>query len=500
MLQLKQLLNEPSWGLMKKSLQSQPQDLPSTFREYLRRLGDPCASSRARLAWKALLWLTFTRAPLSPERLQEALSIQPHSTGLDSDFVSPMSCILECCLGLVIVDGHAQAVRLVHFSLQEYLRTHIPKDYYSSGLEELALDCFTYCSFHDFSQSPCANGEGIVARLRQYPLLAYFAAHWRAHTLACSDSPRVQAALIDLLSSDPHRANLSQMFRFVGGYREHYYTAREAASIHVLHVLASLGHLEIFKKALAPHMDKVNLQTSLVGSTPIILAASAGHVEISRYLRECGADPYIPNWYGNALHCAAEANNPSTITLLLDFGMDIESRTAHGATVLCCTTDNDAAGAAAVLLSRGADPMNLHLKRHTNLLIEAVEDHCPRVVKLVLSRQCVDIEAVGGQFGLTALRTATLLLQSADIILLLAEATANAAESSLHRRVVDKLQRVPIAMHENVGAWLMELFRKEGWEGVKDKIVSILEEAEGASRFAELSVEGCEDGAGIEAA
>lgn len=135
MLQLKQLLNEPSWGLMKKSLQNLPRDLPNTFQEYLSRLGDPSLSSRAHLAWKTLTWLTFTRESLDPERLQEALSIQRESTGPDPDFVPSISCVLECCLGLVVIDEHANTVRLVHFSLQEYLETHL-RTIHPSGLEE----------------------------------------------------------------------------------------------------------------------------------------------------------------------------------------------------------------------------------------------------------------------------------------------------------------------------------------------------------------------------
>jgi ankyrin repeat protein len=136
------------------------------------------------------------------------------------------------------------------------------------------------------------------------------------------------------MSSDPHRANLRQMSRFTGGYREHYYAAEEAASTHILHMLASLGHLEIFKQALTLHKDKINLQTALVGHTPIITAAAAGHVEVTRYLLQQGADPLIPNWYGNALHCAAEANEAPAIALLLEAGMNPDTRTANGVTPL----------------------------------------------------------------------------------------------------------------------------------------------------------------------
>lgn len=494
MLQLKQLLNEPSWGLMKKSLQNLPRDLPNTFDEYLSRLGDPSSSSRAHLAWKALTWLTFTREPLTPEWLQEALSIQPESTCPDPDFVPSMSCILECCLGLVVVDEHADTVRLVHFSLQEYLETHIHTKY-PTGLEELALDCYRYCSYQDFSKSPCANEPIIVARLEQYPLLRYFAKHWRFHTSACSDNPHVQVAVINFMSSDSHRASLRQVSRFIAGYRSQYWAFEEAISTHALHMLASLGHFQIFKQTLDANMDKINLQTDLVRSTPVLLAASAGHVEITRYLLLHHADPSIPNWYGNALHCAAEANTPSTITLLLDAGMHPDTRTTDGATPLSCTTDHDAAEAAAVLLSRGADPINIDSERSdVNLLIAAVQDQCPRLVSLILSRKCVDIEIVGGYFKLTALRTATLLLH-VEIILLLADATADASAAEFSRRVAALVQNIPVALRDEIGEYLWDMFEMEGWDVVAGKMLRLLEDAEGAERFADLSMDDSTDGA-----
>ena len=494
MLQLRQLLNEPSWGLMKKSLQKLPRDLPNTFQEYLSRLGDPSLSSRAHLAWKTLTWLTFARESLDPERLQEALSIQPESTGPDPDFVPSMSCILECCLGLVVIDEHASTVRLVHFSLQEYLETHL-RTIYPLGLEEIALDCYTYCSYQGFSSGPCTNDESILARLDEYPLMGYFAEHWRFHTLACSDSPRVQGAVINFMSSDPHRTSHRQMSRFVAGYRESYYVAKEAASTHTLHMLASLGHTEIFKQALNLHMDKINLQTAIVGHTPIITAASAGHVEITRHLLHHGADPLIPNWYGNAMHCAAEANKASIITLLLEAGMNPDTRTAGGTTPLACTTDNDAADAAAVLLSHGADPMAIDSKREPNILFAAVQDHCPRLVSLILSRQCVDIEAVGGYFGLTALRAATILLD-VELILLLVEATTDAAAAEFSRRVATIVQKLSTTRRGGIGMQLWEICKRgEGWKAVEDKILGLLEDAERAGQFADFSTEDCKGGA-----
>ena len=390
-LQLKQLLNEPNWGLMKKSLQNLSRDLPNTFQAHFSRIEDTSLSSRAHLSLNTLTRLTFTREPIDAERLQEALSIQLESTGPDEEFVPSIPCILECCLGLVVVDEHADVVRLVHFSLQEYLQTHILTMYHS-GLEELALDCYRYCFYQVFSNSSCANKASIIGRLDQYDALGYCARHWRFHTSACSDNLHVQAAVIKVKSFDPHRTNLRQISRFVAGYHKQYWCAKETKSTQALHMLASIGQLPIFKQALDGQMEDISLQTGVVRSTPILITVSAGHVEVIHYLLDHGADPSIPDWYGNALHCVAGADIPATITLLLNKGMDPNICTADSVTPLACTRDHDVADAAAVLLSGKAEPINIDSQGDTNLLFTAVQNHCPRLISLIISQKCMNIE------------------------------------------------------------------------------------------------------------
>ena len=53
-----------------------------------------------------------------------ALGVEIGSPDLDSDNVPSIGTLLDCCQGLVSVDKEASTIRLIHFTLQEYLRAH----------------------------------------------------------------------------------------------------------------------------------------------------------------------------------------------------------------------------------------------------------------------------------------------------------------------------------------------------------------------------------------
>ena len=147
-----------------------------------------------------------------------------------------------------------------------------------------------------------------------------------------------------------------------------------------------------------------------------------------------------------------------------------------------------------MLLSRDADPLNISLERHSNLLFAAVQSECPRIVSLILARKCVDIEAEGGFFGLTALRTATLLLH-VEIILLLVEATTDAASARFSRRVAELVQTLPFVLRCELDVQLWDMQERWGWEAVQGKMIRFLEDAEAAGQVADLSMENVKGGA-----
>ena len=77
---------------------------------------------KARLGMAALMWISHAERPLKPNELCHALAVEIGSPDLNSDNVPSIGTLISCCQGLVVVDKETSAFRLIHFTLQEYLR------------------------------------------------------------------------------------------------------------------------------------------------------------------------------------------------------------------------------------------------------------------------------------------------------------------------------------------------------------------------------------------
>jgi len=80
---------------------------------------------KAKLGMATLMWISHAERPLKPEELCHALAVEIGSPDLNSDNVPSIGTLLTCCQGLVVTDKEASTVRLIHFTLQEYLRAHL---------------------------------------------------------------------------------------------------------------------------------------------------------------------------------------------------------------------------------------------------------------------------------------------------------------------------------------------------------------------------------------
>ena len=79
---------------------------------------------KSRLGMTALMWISHAERPPQAEELCHALAVQLGSTEFDVGNIPSMSTLVNCCQGLITVDKEASTVRLIHFTLQEYLSVH----------------------------------------------------------------------------------------------------------------------------------------------------------------------------------------------------------------------------------------------------------------------------------------------------------------------------------------------------------------------------------------
>ena len=79
---------------------------------------------KSRLGMGALMWISHAERPLREDELCHALAIELGSKDFNADNIPSIKTLIGCCQGLITVDKEASTVRLVHFTLKEYLSAH----------------------------------------------------------------------------------------------------------------------------------------------------------------------------------------------------------------------------------------------------------------------------------------------------------------------------------------------------------------------------------------
>ena len=351
-LQIQTVLSEPTIGEMEDALGSMPLTLHEAFDETMARIHRQ-PEGRRRLARRILMWLSHAMSPLTVIELSETLATRVGQTSLDRRYLPSQRSMVECCLGLAIVDEESSSIRLAHYSIHEYLNDRQP-EIFPSAEDDIAEQCFTYLSLDSLSQGCCDTEKQIYARIRNHPFLRYASSHWGHHVRKCRNGKVIKLA-VSFLDSRLHRAMSTQINEYLRGRREDYWIPDEVNSLTSLHVASSFGLRSAARDILASGDIDIDAETNM-GTTPLIKAASAGHVEVVRLLLSKNADPRKTNWYGTALHCAAEAGQWESIRVLLDAGMAVDYRDPFGRTSLHCAVDMGHTPAAALLLENDADP------------------------------------------------------------------------------------------------------------------------------------------------
>ena len=97
---------------------------------------------KSRLGMAALMWICHAERPLMADELCDALAVELGSTDFNENNAPSMSTLVGCCQGLITVDKERSTVRLVHFTLQEYLS--IRDDIFGRPHSTMAEICLTY--------------------------------------------------------------------------------------------------------------------------------------------------------------------------------------------------------------------------------------------------------------------------------------------------------------------------------------------------------------------
>jgi len=118
------------------------------------------------------MWVCSSERPLHVDELCHALAVEIGSQEFDPDNVPLIATLLSCCQGLITVDQNASTVRLIHYTLREYLSTH--SDLFPMAHSTIAETCLTYLN----SQQAGKLASHPLPGDRSIAFLKYSSRHW----------------------------------------------------------------------------------------------------------------------------------------------------------------------------------------------------------------------------------------------------------------------------------------------------------------------------------
>nr|AHE80946.1 hypothetical protein [Tuber indicum] len=229
---------------------------------------------KSRLGMAALMWISHAQRPLRTDELCCALAVELGSTDFNANNIPSMSTLIGCCQGLITVGKEASAVRLVHFTLQEYLSAH--PDIFSRPHAAMAEICLTYLNSQqvkDLSTDPSPDTSDA-------PFLEYCSMYWGVHAKTeLSDCGR-SLALKLFQGFDGHISTeflLAQVGNLGPGGHDTW------PPFSGLHCASFFGIVEVVAALIEMGCWDIN-EGDCWGYTPLAWAAHNGHEEVVKML------------------------------------------------------------------------------------------------------------------------------------------------------------------------------------------------------------------------
>jgi len=341
---------------------------------------------KARLGMAALMWISHAERPLKPDELLHALAIEIGSPNLSSDNIPSIGTLLACCQGLIVIDKEASTARLIHFTLQEYLRA-LPQ-LFGAAHSTIAETCLSYLN----SQQVKALSTTPSPDLQSTPLLEYSSLYWGTHAKRDLSG---RAKLLALKLFDNYNNHISGKILLEERTRRHYIVDLEKLSLFSgLHCASMFGIDEIVAGLVEVESCDIN-QSDCDGNTPLMWAAWSGHEGVVKIL--LGQGDVKPDNSGRDMHTplssAAENGHEGVVRILLGRDdVNPDKPGFLGQTPLCYAAESGHEGVVKILLERDdVNPERSVGLGRTPLCFAAESGH-EGVVKILLRRGDVSPE------------------------------------------------------------------------------------------------------------
>ena len=222
--------------------------------------------------------------------------------------------VVTCCKGLVTIEKVTGQPRFLHEAVRDYLQQR------ASALFPDGHNLITQLSSEYLATLPmlneCCEGEQqLQERITHVPLIWYAASSLGFHSQKC-ETEAMQHRILGFLLPESRRSCIAQIIQYLLGRHELYWAPKEAQSYTKLHLVCFFGLTNTLIKLVDIEDTSVNTATS-IGTTPLMLACSNGHVPVVEVLLTNHADPAMMNWYGTSLHITVEARQDEAVEALL---------------------------------------------------------------------------------------------------------------------------------------------------------------------------------------
>ena len=342
---------------------------------------------KTKLAITTLTWVCHSERPLQVDELCHALAVEIGATDFDPENIPSLGTLLDCCQGLIAVDKEASTVRLIHYTVQEYLYSH--PGFFTKPHSILAETCLTYLN----SQQVKSLTSHSLPNHQSMPFLKYSSRYWGTHAnRELSDHARTLG--LELLGQyEDHVSAISLLRQVMPPSRmTRIGDISPSPLFSGLHCASFFGIIELVTAIINAEGCEIN-QRDCTGNTPLALVARNGHVEAAKIL--LGREGIDPNRFGvynrTPLGGAAVGGHEGVVKLLLEReDIDPNRPDEDDRTPLACAAVEGHEGVVKLLLKReDVDPNRPGAQDRTPIGTAAVKGH-EGVVKLLLEREDID--------------------------------------------------------------------------------------------------------------
>ena len=355
-LHLDSLIDKTTPNKITRALKELPKGLKSLDRAYekaIERIESQEPGFR-HLAERVLLWITFSKRPLTSLELRHALAIEVGDSTLDEGNLEEIEEIISVCAGLVTVE-EGNVACLIHYTTQQFLEFWPNTKHGIPGPNpqgHITMTCITYLTFDTFQSGFCLTDEEFERRLQENVFYDYAAENWGHH--ARQASTEVEQLILNFLQCG---AQLSACSQALIASKEHLgdsnYSQDVPRNMTGLHV-AAFFELSESMITLVKTGQNLDLKDSY-GQTPLLWAARCGHEVVVKLLLEESAKIDSKDNKGRTpLTRAAMCGGEVVVSLLLEEGAEIESKDCDGMTPLSWAACYGQEAVVKLLLKKGA--------------------------------------------------------------------------------------------------------------------------------------------------